>query len=89
MAAAESYIVKRERAKAEILLEVLVKPGSREPSILEEGGLTVVCVRERAVDGAANVAVIRALAAAYGVPPSAVELLRGITARRKRVAIRR
>jgi hypothetical protein len=81
--------VKSDRVKSEIFLEVLVKPGSREPSLVEENGLTVIRVRERAVDGAANAAVVRALAAAYGVPPSAVELLRGITARRKRIAIRR
>jgi uncharacterized protein YggU (UPF0235/DUF167 family) len=49
--------------------------------------MLVVRVRERAIDGAANAACIRALAAAYGVAPSAVELLRGGRGRHKRFAI--
>jgi uncharacterized protein len=44
-------------------------------------------VRERAIGGAANAACIRALAAAYGVAPSRVELVRGERSRRKRFSI--
>jgi len=42
-----------------------------------------VRVRERAMEGKANEAVRRAIARAVGVPPSAVTLVRGATARRK------
>ncbi|MBV8531151.1 MAG: DUF167 domain-containing protein [Candidatus Eremiobacteraeota bacterium] len=69
-------------------LDVLVKPGSKHPGLSEEDGMLVLRVRERAIEGAANEACIRALAAAYGVAPSAVALVRGARARRKHFAIR-
>ena len=40
------------------------------------------------VDGKANEAVVRALAAAFGVPRANVEIVRGETGRRKTVRIR-
>jgi uncharacterized protein len=81
--------VNRGPTAPEILLEVLVKPGSRAPGVARNGELLVIRVRERAIDGAANVAAGRALAEAYGVPSSAVRLVRGGSARRKRFAIQR
>jgi uncharacterized protein YggU (UPF0235/DUF167 family) len=69
------------------VLDVFVKPGSKRPGIAWENGTLVVRVRERAIEGAANDACTRALAAAYGVAPSAVELLGGARSRRKRFAI--
>jgi uncharacterized protein len=80
--------VKRSPTVPEIVVEVLVKPGSRVPGIAREGDLVVIRVRERAIDGTANLAAGRALAEAYGVPPSAVRLVRGASARRKRFAVR-
>jgi uncharacterized protein YggU (UPF0235/DUF167 family) len=67
---------------------VRVKPGSRRGPLVEESddGL-VVHVRERAADGAANAGVIRALAGHFGVAPSRVTILRGHTARIKRVEV--
>jgi uncharacterized protein YggU (UPF0235/DUF167 family) len=67
---------------------VRVKPGSRRGPLVEDGpdGL-VVHVRERAVDGAANTGVVRALAEHFGVPPRDVEILRGHTSRVKRVEV--
>jgi uncharacterized protein len=70
-----------------LIIDVLVKPGSKRPGLLRVEGLLVIRVRERAIEGAANEACIRALAAAYGVTPSAVSLLRGARSRRKRFAI--
>jgi uncharacterized protein YggU (UPF0235/DUF167 family) len=73
-------------------LTVRVKPGSRAGDRVEEltgdaaAGLAVF-VRERAVDGAANEGVIRVLAEHFGVPRSAVTILRGHTARVKRVRV--
>jgi uncharacterized protein YggU (UPF0235/DUF167 family) len=49
--------------------------------------LLIVKVPERAVDGAANVAVVRDVAEAFGVSPSMVELLGGAASRRKRLRI--
>jgi hypothetical protein len=70
------------------ILDIIVKPGSKQPGLSEEDGVLVLRVRERAIDGAANRACIRALAIAYGVPPSAVDLVGGLRSRRKRFAIR-
>lgn len=69
-------------------LTVHVKPGSRRGPLVEDtaGGL-VVHVRERATEGAANTGVVRALAAHFGVPPRDIEILRGHTARVKRVEV--
>ena len=72
-----------------VRIDVTVKPGSKRPGLTRENGAFVLRVRERAIDGAANAACIRALAAAYGVAPSAVELVRGARGRRKCFAIRR
>jgi hypothetical protein len=52
----------------------------------EDGSLTVY-VREQAVDGKANTAVIRVLAEHFGVPKSRVELVSGAAARIKRFRI--
>lgn len=44
-------------------------------------------VRERAIEGAANAACVRALAEAIGVAPSRVSLVRGERARLKMFAV--
>ena len=65
---------------------VRVKPGSRKGPLIqvgEDGELTVY-VPERAVDGKANEAVTKLLAAHLGVPRSRLELVSGATARVKR-----
>ncbi|SIR67540.1 DUF167 domain-containing protein [Microbacterium sp. RURRCA19A] len=69
-------------------ITVRVKPGSRRGPLVEDGpdGL-VVHVRERAADGAANAGVVRALADHFGVAPRDVEIVRGHTARVKRVEV--
>jgi len=46
-----------------------------------------VAVAAPPVDGAANAAVIEALAEAFGVPRRAVEIVRGQTGRRKTVRV--
>jgi uncharacterized protein YggU (UPF0235/DUF167 family) len=48
----------------------------------------LVAVRARAVEGAANAAVVAALAAAFGVRRGDVELLSGARGRDKIVAVR-
>ncbi|SDD36826.1 hypothetical protein SAMN04488581_2133 [Mycolicibacterium neoaurum] len=68
---------------------VRVKPGSRKGPLIETGddGELTVYVPERAVDGKANEAVIKLLAAHLGVPRSRLELVSGATARVKRFRI--
>jgi uncharacterized protein len=70
------------------VIDVFVKPGSRSPGFSNEGGALVLRVRERALEGAANAACVRALATAYGVAPSAVTILRGARSRHKRFTVR-
>ena len=72
---------------ASLSLDVFVKPGSKSPGFSEENGVLVLRVRERAIEGAANAACIRALADAYRVAPSAVKLVAGARCRRKRFTI--
>lgn len=69
-------------------ITVRVKPGSRRGPLVEDGpdGL-LVHVRERTADGAANAGVVRALADHFGVAPRDVEIVRGHTARVKRVEV--
>lgn len=73
------------------VVSVRVKPGSRKGPLVEadEAGQLTVYVREQAIDGKANKAVIRVLAEHFGVPPSRVELASGAAARIKRFRITR
>jgi uncharacterized protein len=70
---------------------VKVKPGSRKGPLVEVGsnGELTAYVREPAVDGKANSAVIRLLAAHFQLPTSRVELVSGATSRLKRFRISR
>lgn len=70
-----------------MLVTVRVKPGARESAVEETGGETIVRVRERAIEGAANEAVVRALAGHFGVAPSHIRLVRGATSRVKRFSV--
>ncbi|MGB3484416.1 MAG: DUF167 domain-containing protein [Mycobacterium sp.] len=72
-----------------MVVTVRVKPGSKKGPLVEVGpdGELTVFVPERAVDGKANEAVIRLLAAHFDVPRSAVRLATGATARIKRFDI--
>lgn len=71
------------------MITVLVKPGSRKGPLVEVGddGQLTVYVAERAVDGKANAAVTKLLAAHLGVPRSSLELVSGATARVKRFRV--
>ena len=67
---------------------VHVHPGSKHPGVggVHDGDL-IVRVRERAVDGAATEAVVRAIAGAFAVPARTVTLVRGLTSRTKTLEI--
>lgn len=68
---------------------VRVKPGSRKGPLVEVGpnGELTIYVREPAVDGKANDAVTRVLAAHLELPRSRVELISGATSRLKRFRV--
>jgi uncharacterized protein len=75
-------------ATAEVI-SVRVKPGSKKGPLVETGadGELTIYVRERAVDGAANEAVVRVLSDHLGVARSRVQLVSGKTARVKRFRV--
>jgi uncharacterized protein YggU (UPF0235/DUF167 family) len=68
-----------------------VKPGSRKGPLVEvdSNGELTIYVREPAVDGKANDAAVRLLAAHLQLPRSRVELVSGATSRLKRFRISR
>ncbi|MBX3312225.1 MAG: DUF167 domain-containing protein [Microbacteriaceae bacterium] len=67
-----------------MLVEVRVKPGSSKGPLIErDGEVFTVYIRERAVDGAANSALIKLLADYFEVPKSSVSIKRGHKGRTK------
>lgn len=72
------------------MLRIRVRPGSSRPQVggaYGDADVLVVAVHERAVDGAANEAVVRAVAEALGMPTRAVRLRAGHTSRSKTLQI--
>lgn len=69
-----------------VLVSLRVRPRSRPGLSLTEAGL-VVAVASAPEKGRATEEARRALAEALGVPPSAIELRSGATARRKVFAV--
>ena len=68
-------------------VSIKVFPGSRKPRIVEEGNMLIVYVNASAIDGKANEAVIKALAAYYNVRKSRIEILKGYKSRGKTIGI--
>lgn len=73
----------RALADGEGRLAVRVTPGARVEALEIAGGQLVAKVRAKPEDGKANAAVLALLAAALGLAPSRLELLRGATSREK------
>jgi uncharacterized protein len=75
-----------------VKLAVRVRPGARADAVGgrwdgPRGAALLVSVRARAVEGAANAAVLAVLADAFGLRRGAVELVSGTRARDKIVAL--
>ena len=68
---------------------LFVKPGSKKGPLVsvDDNGLITVYVQERAVDGAANKAVIELLAKHFKVTKAEVVIESGFTGKHKRVRI--
>jgi uncharacterized protein YggU (UPF0235/DUF167 family) len=77
---------------AEVRVAIRVRPGSSRASVGgryagPRGAALVVAVTERAVDGRATEAALRAVAAALGLRRAAVRLVSGAASRDKVVAV--
>ena len=72
------------------VISVRVKPGSRKGPLVETAvdGEAIVYVRQPAVEGKANEAVVRLLAKHLGVAPSRLVLVSGATSWVKRFRVR-
>jgi uncharacterized protein YggU (UPF0235/DUF167 family) len=68
-------------------VSLVCKPGSSAPGLSAVDGVLQLRVRERAIEGAANEACIRALSTALHVPQSHIRLIAGARSRQKRFAI--
>ncbi len=68
-------------------LEIKVKPGAKLPGVRREGEQIVVAVAARAIEGAANEAVIATLAKALKIAPSRITILRGHRGRLKLLGV--
>jgi uncharacterized protein YggU (UPF0235/DUF167 family) len=69
-------------------VRIRVHPGARQPGVGgSHDGALVVKVRERAVDGKATDAALRAVADALGVRADRVRLVSGATSRTKTVEV--
>jgi uncharacterized protein len=76
----------------DVKVSVRVRPGARRDAVGgtwtgPRGPALLVVVRARAVDGAANAAVVAALAGAFGLRRSDVELVAGARGRDKVVVL--
>jgi uncharacterized protein YggU (UPF0235/DUF167 family) len=77
----------RALADAQGRLSVRVTPGARVEAVAIADGRLLVKVRAKAEGGKANAAVLGLLAAALGIAPSRLELLRGESGRDKLVGL--
>jgi len=72
-----------------VRINLTIKPNSTKGPLIEQqtDGSLVVYVRQIAVEGQANEALVKLLAKHYGVSKSSVTILRGHTSRYKLVEI--
>ena len=70
-------------------ITVTVKPGSTKGPLVEtnEDGSLTVFLKQRAVDGAANTALIEVVAKYFGTRKANVEIESGFTSRIKRLRV--
>ncbi len=71
-----------------ITIDLLVQPGTSQNKFIgQHGNRLKVKITAKAIDGAANEAVIKLLSKYFNVPKSSVHILRGSTAREKTIEI--
>ena len=71
-----------------VKISVKVKPNSKQESVEQTGdGEYSVRVKEKALEGRANAAVVDALSTYFNVPKRRIAVLKGLKSRNKIVAI--
>lgn len=70
-------------------LDLKVTPRASRNRVVREGDLIRVWVTAAPADGEANAAVVKVLAKALALPPSAVTIVSGLTSRHKTVEVDR
>lgn len=71
-----------------MIYSVLVKPNSKKgPLVDENGGELVVFLREKPIDGEANLALVKLLAKHFGVSKSQVVIRTGTRGRKKLIEL--
>jgi hypothetical protein len=71
-----------------VKIQVKVRPGSKTEEVSQDGDSLVVKVKEPPREGRANQAVIKLLAAHFGVPQSQVKIISGFKSRSKVIEVR-
>lgn len=72
-----------------MIVDVTVKPSSKKGPQVQPGldGSLLIYVREPAIDGKANQAVVKLLADYYSVSKGRVKIISGLTSKQKRFLI--
>ena len=70
-----------------MILQLKVKPSSKQEGVTLDGDIVVVKVKERPVEGKANKAVIALLAKKLKIAKSCIEIISGKGSKLKRVKI--
>lgn len=71
-----------------MIYQVNVKPGSKKgPLIIEQGNELTVYLREKPIDGEANIALIKHLSSHFHVAKSQINIKTGTRGRKKLVEI--
>lgn len=68
-----------------VYIDVHVQPGARRPLVGRHGGGLKIAVAAPAVEGRANIAVIKAIAEVLGISAGNISLVAGQTSRRKKL----
>ena len=72
-----------------MLISAKIKPGSKQGDKLEQqtDGTYIIYLRARAHDGEANAALIKLLAAHFGIPKTTIKIKSGHTSRTKLIEL--
>jgi uncharacterized protein YggU (UPF0235/DUF167 family) len=71
-----------------VKIKITVKPGAKQNAVEKtaSGGL-MIAVKERAIEGRANKAVLRSAAEYFNIAPSRVKIVSGFVSRKKIIEV--